>query len=288
MKKIFLYILLAACPLTALAEHKLKEESFANETIVELRGAANLTWALPHNWSISLDEELRAVVLDKIGAEGQPALNTGAYFNKLYTTVEATYKPLSWLKIDAGMVLRITPHKYKDGQHLYRKAANEILRYRPFVSLGQSCKIGQWKLSLREKWQIDLRGDSINPLEKAHIGKTGAAMEMRYRLRADYTCRMVPLKPYASVEMTHTLNEPSCPWSDAAGKPLYGGQYINSVRAIAGLKWRLDKTSSLGLYYAYYWGKQRDINITTKKENVEITHTTGHTHVIGIVYEFAN
>lgn len=284
MRNIFAFILIFL-PLTAFAEHEFSNNAILTDThstIVEMRQSAGFSWGLPKGFDISLEEELREVIHNS-------SVTPSAYFSKSYTTVEAGWKFLSvtepsnnykyGLKLTAGYTLRFLNNKvYKEE---VKQGANAYLRHRPHVSLTGSADFGNLKLSLRERWLMDCRTDSVNELEKARL-----AMELRHRIRLDYSIPGKPLKPYIGVELTNTLNEPTCPWiNPETGRPFYGGQYLNSVRASIGLKWRIDKHNSLTFSYLYHFEQEREVNIT-RKENISRLYMAKESkHILMIAYE---
>lgn len=282
-------ILLAACFLpigTYAQQHKLKSTEEQTQHLVELRQNFSFSYDLKKNFDLSLSEEIRSSVYDNMS-------DPTAYFSKSYTTVELGYKPLNIQSLNSGYTYGL---KFFLGYTLRFLATkdlsdpNKCLQHRPYVSAVGSVNFGKLKLSLRERYQVDIRCDSVSVIDKYNPSilvyeKNPYMMELRSRLRLDYSIPGKPVKPYTYIELTNTLNEPSCPWLDAEGKPLYGGQYLSSVRVGAGVKWRIDSHNALELQYLFACMKERDVNITKAAQNVEITNTTAFRHSITVAYD---
>lgn len=282
MRKSILLIGILAMAMAGKAE----EIGFAKDAVLEdtkqaqmeLRQSASVAYDLPKGFDISLEEELREVVYDN---QRDPS----AYFGKTYTTVNVGWKFFNYtdpntnykysLKLDAGYTLR----------YLATKGTNptECLVHRPIVALTGSATFGDWKVSLRERYQVDCRLDSVNPLEKAKN-----KMELRSRVRVEYQIPGKPLKPYAQIELTNTLNEPT--WRGlthpTTGEAIYGGQYLNSVRTMVGLKWKLDKNNSLSLYYVFAYLKDREVNISHKNNINRFYYNHNYKHIVTLAYSF--
>jgi hypothetical protein len=150
--------------------------------------------------------------------------------------------------------------------------------------------VDEWKFSLREKLDANIRTDSINPHERPQTTLT-----LRHKLQAQYSVPGRPLKAYAYVELWNTLNQPVKYLNTYAGVDKDGnatayagksfGQYLCSVRAQAGLRWRVDKCNSLGIAYRFTYDYSRDINITKSKQLIELTNARGFGHYIVVSYD---
>lgn len=159
--------------------------------------------------------------------------------------VNAQYKLNSWLKASAGYTfLRDNNERYSfhdDGS--YNKRADYWgNRHRFNVSLTASKKLGNFTLSLRERWQytyrpeytVDERYDydkqDYDGKEKTYHGK--GKNVLRSRLKLDYAIPQSNLSPYASVEAYNA-------WS------------VQKMRYTLGIDWKINKQNSLGVYYRY-------------------------------------
>lgn len=267
---------------------------------VEMRQSLNFEYKLPAGFDMGLEEELREVLWD-------PTSQQTAYFSKSYTTISFGYKLLSHqslrsgykygMKLDLGYTL-----KFNNGSLMkaHEKgitggaAASECLQHRPFAELTGSADFGNWKLTLKETYRVTFRTDSVGVTDKWNEQvtvneKNPCLMELKTRLKADYSIPGKPVKLFAWGEASATLNEQTCPWTDAEGRPLYGGQYLRGTKASVGVRWRIDKHNALSLSYLYHYQNERDLNITgknsSKRQNVELLMERSHTHAIVLSYD---
>lgn len=276
MKNVFC-LLAAAClslPLFADDAYSLSSDADTSDKtshVVELRQSAGAGFNLGKQWTVGLCEDIREVVYDS-------GNTPSAYFSKSYTTVDFGWKALSitdpynnykyGLKLHAGYTLR----------YLHPKQA---IRHRPFVTLNGSVNFGPVKLSLRERFLVDCRTDSVNPLEQAKY-----AMELRHRLTADFTIPGKTYKPFTFIEFANTLNAPSYT-NPTTNTLIYGGQYLCAVRAKVGLRWKMDMNNSLTFEYGFHFTQQREVNIREKKGDINRLYMDKTCrHVITVAYEF--
>lgn len=259
MKRIAILLLLAV-PMMVQAQ-RIRSDETVRTSIVDLRVSASYEheWSHP-DMSLGISEEMSAYLYQT---------DQAAYFRRTYTTIDWGYHPIDHLSIGAGYTLKLYCHKgWSD--------PNEFLRHRVFVRVGTSWKVDQWKFSLRERLDIDMRTDSVNPLEK-----NATDLRMRHKLEVGYTMRNQPLKYYLSCELVNTLNAPV--------KVIPGeGQYLSSVRPSACIRWRMTKGSSLSLSYTFQYDYDRDLNIKRKSGDVEITRCYDFHHIIQLAYEFGD
>ena len=211
------------------------------------------------------------------------------YFRRSYTTVGLSYTPIPYMRIGADYTLKVHGNKFtaSDGT---ANPANEFLRHRIAVYVSGHYAMDEWKFSLREKLDANIRTDSINPHEQPQTTLT-----LRHKLQAQYSVPGRPLKAYAYVELWNTLNQPVKYLNTYAGVDKDGnatayagksfGQYLCSVRAQAGLRWRVDKCNSLGIAYRFTYDYSRDINITKSKQLIELTNARGFGHYIVVSYD---
>ena len=301
MRKILPILLcLAVAPLHA---QSLKSEDNTTTTAAELRVEANFTKHFSvHKQGINL--YFGEAVFSRLSERTYSTLSATttdvpAYFRRSYTTVGLNYTPRPPLRIGADYTLKILGNKLTttDGTTGTANPANEFLRHRAAFYLTGYYTYQDWKFSLREKLDMNIRTDSVNLHEKPQ-----AEFTLRHKLQAQYSFPGKPLKAGAYVELWNTLNQPVKYLNTYAGKDKDGnatayagkpfGQYLSEVRAQIGLSWRIDKCNSLALAYRYVYGYSRDINITkTKVENgeqkggnIELTHARSHGHYIVLTY----
>lgn len=211
------------------------------------------------------------------------------YFRRSYSTIGLSYAPIEYLRIGADYTLKVYGNKFtaSDGT---TNPANKFLRHRASFYLTGQCTVDNWKFSLREKLDANIRTDSVNLHERPQT-----ELLLRHRLMAQYTIPGKPLKAYASVELWNTLNQPTKYLNTYAGKDANGkatayagqtfGQYVSEVRAQAGLRWRLDKMNALSLAYRFTYGYSRDVNITHSKSLIELTNAKSYGHFILLTYD---
>jgi len=262
-------ILLVACcicgaHLTLSRAQELKSETTTNTHAFEMRAGAEFTKHFNRpKLSLGISEEIRARLFET---------NATPYFSRSYTTVQLTWHPIDYLKLETGYTLRLLGNKgWTD--------PNEFFRHRALFALVGQLRLGQWKLSLRERLDIDIRTDSVNLNEK-----NATDLKLRHRLQVDYTLRSKPLKLFASCELKNTLIAPTEYLNTVAGTSY--AQYISNVRAKFGVRWRVTKRSAMDFVYRFDYGYNRDINITKSKQNIKLTHEHEYTHILSILYNF--
>lgn len=283
---IALLLTLAVCPLYA---QELKSDSSRHIHNVELRMKAEFNKTWKGKYSLGINEEIRTILggnytMEETAYEAGKIVNTTpsytgkvpASFSKSYTTISFSYNPIDYFALGGGYTLKLYGDKGWDDP-------NEFIRHRVFFYLTPQIKINQWKLSLRERLDIDMRTDSVNPNEKKNT-----ELSLRSRLRVDYTMPNKPLRFHLMTEIFNTLNVPVDYLNTyAVGQNIrHYGQYVSYVRPEFGVRWRLDRTNYLHFYYQFAYHYERDINITKKAANVELVHKSTYKHIIGITYEF--
>lgn len=243
--------------------------------VVETRIGADFTKKWKCGVSLSLSEDLRFGLYDhEVGTTAKSiAVDTtyAPYMSKSYTTLSVAYAPIPYLKIDAGYTLRLLGNKgWSDPK--------EFLRHRVFFSLQGAYKTQYYKLYLRERALLDMRTDSVNTDEKNKNNWL-----LRSRLGIDCYVPGKPVTPFAWVELENTLNAPEYQQKN-------GHQYISTVRAQVGVKWRVSRLSTLHFYYRFTYGYDRDINVNkkyytdNKSLKVRLDEETLYKHAIGVSY----
>ncbi len=265
MKRL-IYTLLAIVSLlpATVSAQSVKSDTTTIEQVAELRFSAAYNQAFKHGFGLSLEEEVRTCLG---GTEA-------AAFRRSYTTLAVEYEPIPYLALGMGYTLKLY------GDKGWNDPA-EYIRHRAFFTLTGQVKIDRWKLSLRERLLMDCRTDSVNADEKNAIDLT-----MRHRLQATYSLFSKPLKLHVGIEFANTLNAPT-DYLNAYSTTQYG-QYLSHIRPEIGVRWRIDKRNSLALAYRFDYGYKRDLNITHKKGNIEITNEKKYNHIITLSYDFNN
>lgn len=259
--KTLLLCSIALAPLSAFA-WEYDSEAATTTQAVQLRTGAAFNKKWKNGLRLGISEEVRFDVYNSM---------VGPHFRKSYTTIDLGYKPIEYVKFDAGYTFRIIG---ADSTWSAAKKAdvNEWMRHRVFFSVTGSYTFDYAKIYLRERAQLDMRTDSVNPLEKNKFNWV-----LRSRVGSEFIIPGKPVKPYLWVELINTLNAPEYQQKN-------GHQFISDVRTQAGIKWRVSRLSTLDFYYRFTYGYDRDINITKNKGKIELTEETLYMHSIGITY----
>lgn len=164
---------------------------------------------------------------------------------KVSIGIDATYKLLKWLKVQAGYDLQDVRYdgRLSSSGKYYNSVAWHI-RHRISASATGQLAMGRWKLSLRERWTYtyapSFTCDRTNVNEGSDAYGTvwtfsrpcKAKNTLRSRLSAQYSIRHSILAPYASVE-------------------LFNAWQLEKVRYSVGTELKFSQQHSLKLYYLY-------------------------------------
>ncbi|MBR0295826.1 MAG: DUF2490 domain-containing protein [Paludibacteraceae bacterium] len=263
MKRLLGIIFVVLIVLPTWATPKLKEDSTSTTHFAELRVKAEFTKEFRHGVSLTIGERISSRLYET---------DKSAYFRHSYTTLSLGYVPIQYLKLDAGYTLRLMGDKgWSD--------PNEFLRHRAFLSVTGKYKTGNWRFSLRERVDMNCRTDSVNAHEKSAI-----ALELRHRVHIGYYIPGKPVQVFGNVELINTLNSPVKYLNTYISNEQFG-QYLCDARLQLGTEWRIDKRNSLTFSYRFDYNYDRDINITKKKGNIELTRAHSFGHVISIAYD---
>lgn len=226
------------------------------------------------------------------GSQLNPDTSYAPYFRRAYTTVGLNYTPIPYLRLGAEYTLKVYGNKLNTVQDGVKVAnpASEYLRHRATFYLTGYYATGDWKFSLRERLDANIRTDSVNLHENPQV-----ALYLRHKLQAQYSIPGKPVKTYAYVELWNTLNQPVKYLNAYAGQDKKGNatslagitysQYLSQVRAQIGVSWRVDKLNTLGLAYRFTYGNSRDINITHNKGLIKLTNAHSYGHYIVVSYD---
>ena len=295
MRKLLPILLCLAATQLATAQY-LKSEDNTSTNAAELRVEANFTKHFKvqgQGLNLYLSEAVFSRLYESTYSQLEnKTSNVSPYFRRSYTTVGLSYAPIDYLRIGADYTLKVYGNKLTTTKNGVTTAnpADEFLRHRASIYLTGQYSMDNWKFSLREKLDANIRTDSVNLHEKPQT-----ELLLRHRLMAQYSFPGKPLKAYASVELWNTLNQPVKYLNTYAGKDKDGnatayagkqfGQYVSEVRAQAGLRWRLDKMNTLSLAYRFTYGYSRDINITKGKSLIELTNAKSYGHYLILIYD---
>lgn len=192
--------------------------------------------------------------------------------------VAANYKLASWLKASVGYVFL-----YDNNQRIsyFDETDDEVLdgdaevgdpkkrgeywgtRHRLNLSVTASQKFGNWKLSLRERWQYTYRPEYTVDERWSYVKQAWDGKEhtysgkgknvLRSRFQVEYDKRKAQLTPYASVE-------------------LFNAWGLQKVRYTIGADWKISKQHTLGAYYRYQTVNDDDDSEPNR-------------HIIGVSYQ---
>lgn len=172
-------------------------------------------------------------------------------FNRFHTTLGIDYKVHPNVKVGVGYAL-INP--YSTANNTFKNS-----RHRFMADVTGTLKFGDWRLSLKERFQATVRTGEINEYQNPRT-----LMALKSRLKLSYKgLRGTGIEPYASLEMRNTLNAPvikanfdgtnyltaSGAEKGEAGWFLDGfdGVYVNRLRGSLGMDYRLDRRSTISV-----------------------------------------
>ena len=257
MIKRFLFSLLVLLPLAASAQ----SDDFGLDFSLEAQKK------LSKQWSLSLESELRTRDNTKT-------------VDRWSVGFDLDYKLAKWLKASAGYVFlynhneRISYYEVTDDAVIDgdaevgdpKKSADYWgTRHRFNLSLTGNQKFGNFKFSLRERWQYTYRPEytvderwsyldqKYDGKQKTYSGKGRSVL--RSRLQVEYDKKKLAIKPYASVEFFNA-------WS------------VEKIRYQAGATWEFSKQHALEAFYRYQTVHGDDDD---KESNI---------HMIGLGYKF--
>jgi hypothetical protein len=184
---------------------------------------------LTKKWSVSLGGELRT-------------RDNTKEVDRWSVGVGVDYKLTKWLKASAGYDLLIDNRDkstYKANGDLNKVAEFWGVRHRVNVALTASQKVGNFKFSLRERWQYTYRPertiDRYDVDDEEYEERTYPGMAkhlLRSRLQVEYGVPGTGLSPFANVEV-------------------FNGWSLVKTRYTVGMDYDLSKKHSLGLFYRY-------------------------------------
>lgn len=196
--------------------------------------------------SVSVDKKLARGLHVSLEEEIRMDNNFGS-FDRFHTTLGLSYKVNDYLKLGVGYAM-INPYSSSN-------SAFKSSRHRLMLDATGSLRFGDWRLSLRERFQATYRSGDMNEYQNPRT-----ALTLKSRLKLSYK-GLRRLEPYAYVELRNTLNAPVISASYDGTNYLtsalsqYGeagwfidswsGVYVNRVRGSVGFDYRLSKASSI-------------------------------------------
>ena len=256
-KRVLPFCLFTLLPLTAAAQ----KDDFGFDFSLEAQKK------LSKEWSLSLEGEYRS-------------RNNAKTNDRWSIGLGVDYKVAKWLKASAGYTLL---YDNNEKTSYYEATDDDVIdgdaevgdpkkcaqywatRHRFNVSLTASQKWGNWKFSLRERWQytyrpeytVDKRWSYLNQAydgkEHTYAGK--GKNVLRSRLQVEFDKKGWAVTPYANVEFFNA-------WS------------LQKTRYTAGIDWKLSKQHAIGAFYRYQ-------NVRNDDDDNE-----PNIHLIGASYTF--
>lgn len=198
--------------------------------------------------SVSIDKKLARGLHVSLEEEIRMDNNFGS-FDRFHTTLALSYKVNDYLKLGVGYAM-INPYSSSN-------SAFKSSRHRLMLDATGSLRFGDWRLSLRERFQATYRSGDMNEYQNPRT-----ALTLKSRLKFSYK-GLRRLEPYAYIELRNTLNAPVISASYDGTNYLtsalsqYGdagwfidswsGVYVNRVRGSVGFDYRLSKASSIDI-----------------------------------------
>ncbi|MCR4812295.1 MAG: DUF2490 domain-containing protein [Bacteroidales bacterium] len=265
-------IVLLATPFVATAQSDDKQSAE-----VGARVAASVDKKIIKGLHISLEEELR---FD----------NNFKSFDRFHTTLAMKYKVHENVKLGLGFAMI---NSYSSSN-----AAFKNTRLRVFADVTGTLKLGNWNLSLKERFQATFRTGDYNVYQNP-----ACALTLKSRLMLKYK-GFQRVEPYAYFELRNYMNAPviSAAYDGTAYYTLDGedsgesgwfltgfnGGYVNRYRGAIGVEVRLDKRNSLDFYFMgdYYTDKVVDANQEGTKLK-SYTREYGFKGTLGVSYQFS-
>ena len=253
--KRFLAVSLCFLPLASLAQVR-------QDPVTEFgaRASAAVSWKATDRLSVGLEEEARLYDMS---------------FGRLYTTADLSYKFGRHLKAGAG--------------YSYIAVSDEgewKNRHRGFADVTGSVKVGDFKLSLRERFQATYKAYDINTFQQPQT-----AYALKSRFKVVYDIPRCSWNPYISAELRTALNAVDYSslgtTTQTAGTVSYSDVYNNRLKMVAGTEWRMNRSNYLDFYVLWSRNFKRDIDASAEGRAKSYTVTPLNNISLGIAYRFA-
>lgn len=203
-----------------------------------------------------------------VGAEGDfRTRDNSSKADRWSFGVDGSYKIMKGLKVAAAYTLLYDNNREKTTYHDDGTANNYRpsywgLRHRFSVSLTGSVNLGDFKLSLRERWQYTYRPEKTverydvdNEQWEDKTVRAKGKNVLRSKLKAEYDITRCAIDPYADVEMFNA-------WA------------LQKVRFTVGAEWKITKRHTAELFYRYQSVNDRDDD------------NDAGSHILGIGYKY--
>lgn len=207
--------------------------------------------------------------------------NFGSFY-RYQGTAGVSYKVNDYLKTALSYTL-IENKKTKDSTDVWKT------RHRLTFDITGSYRIGDFKLSLRERLQLTCK-DVNNKYQDVAKGLTlRSRLMVQYKGLSDWT-------PYAYVDVRNTLNAPKWKYTFDDVKGIYSDcswegykdVYINRVRLSLGAEWELSKQHSFDFFCLYDFCNEKDIDSNKKGNKLHSVFKHKSQNIsLGVGYKFS-
>ena len=222
--------------------------------------SGGVDWSvIPKRVILSFDEEIR--LKDNFSNPG-----------KAYSNLSASFKLLPWLKAGTSYSFIMTKNS----------AGEWRARHRGAVSLTASVRLGDFKVSLREKFQATYKAYEVNPYQSPQTD-----LALKSRLKIEYDPVYSKWTPYVAAEVRNCFNavEPSSfvygtytwqkydgetsSWADRTRTcygnltPSYSDIYINRIRFNLGTEWKFAQNQSLDMFLIFDYNMDLPVDFTS-------------------------
>ncbi len=235
--------------------------------------------------SFSVDKKLAKGLHLRLEEELRMDNNFSA-FDRFHTTLGLSYKVNSNVKVGIGYAM-INP--YSTTNNAFKNS-----RHRLMVDASYGLPLGNWRLSLKERFQVTYRTGDMNLYQNPRT-----ALTLKSRLKLQYK-GLRRMEPYAYIELRNTLNAPVIDavyntatdtwgyYSDGtftqkgdAGWFLDGfdGCYLNRLRCALGVEYRLNKRNSLDI--SLMVDRTMDKIVDANTEGTKLKSYTRETCLVG-------
>lgn len=273
MKYRLLYYSLLAAVLMAAGSLSLRADNDDSDAF-GVRFSGEVDYRIMSGLHVYASEELRL-------------LGGTSVFDRSYTQAGLSYRICEYLKTAVSYTAIAVNKQDLAGSHIE-------WRHRVSGDIIANLRAGQWKFSLRERFQGTYRMCEVNNYQQPQM-----AWVLRSRLKASYEFRTVPLEPYAYIEPRLLLN--GVKWTpeslgadyESATFEDYKDAYFNRYRAALGIEWRLNSRNAIDFYCLY--DKLYDKEIDARKEGsskgiqlkMPITSFYSDRVSVGIAYKYS-
>lgn len=217
------------------------------------RASAGYEWRPVKGIHLTIDEELRlkgmSSVLDRANTNLGAEFKVGRHL-KLGSTYTFTFK-------------------------------EDDIRHRLAIDLTGSIKTGRWTYSLRERLQGTHYTKSFNEYQRPRN-----LLALKSRVKVSYSLFAKPLEPYASIEAKTILNGSRYGFYLNPESMSYSDVYLNSVRTVCGVDWRLNRSSFLDFYTMIDCIQDKKLDANKAGELKTITFKPSLVLTLGIAYRF--